>query len=296
MFISKFWVWFLFILLTILWGCSYFFMKAGMEVYSPLQMAGMRIAFASIILLPWSLWHLRRVPKNKIGLLILSGFLGNGIPAILFCLALRQHGLDTNLGGILNALTPLWVLVIGILFFKKTSNIQKTTGVLCGFAGICLLFLTKGNITLNNIELSLFIVVATMLYGININIVDTHLKDVPSLYIGTVSTLGIGIVYITLLWVGIDNQFGTAAFSLIQWNERHVWFAIALGVLNTALSNVLFYQLVKISSASFASMVTYIMPFVTIIVALFIGEVIAIQSLLCLGLILFGVFLVRRSK
>ena len=294
MFIGKFWVWFLFILLTILWGCSYFFMKAGMEVYSPLQMAGMRIAFAGIVLMPWSLWHLTKVPKNKIGLLMLSGFLGNGIPALLFCLALK--GLDTNLGGILNALTPLWVLLIGILFFKKQANSQKTLGVLCGFAGIFLLFISKGNISLHNVELSLYIVVATMMYGININIVDTYLKEIPSLYIGTVSTLGIGIAYIALLWIGIDNDYGQAAFSLIQWNERHVWFAVALGVLNTALSNVLFYQLVKISSASFASMVTYVMPFVTIIVALFIGEKIATQSLFCLVFILFGVYLVKRAK
>jgi drug/metabolite transporter (DMT)-like permease len=293
MFTGKFWVWFLFVLLTILWGCSYFFMKAGMEVYSPLQMAGMRIAFAGIILLPWSLWHLTKVPKNKIGLLTLSGFLGNGIPAILFCLALK--GLDTNLGGILNALTPLWVLLMGILFFNKKSTPQKTLGVLCGFGGICLLFLSKGNISLRNVELSLFIVVATMMYGMNINIVDKYLKDIPSLYIGTVSTLGIGICYTALLFFGIDNQYGQASFSAIQWNERHVWFAVALGVLNTALSNVLFYQLVKISSASFASMVTYVMPFVTIIVALFIGETIAIPSLFCLAFILFGVYLVKRA-
>ncbi len=291
---GKFWVWFLFIILTILWGCSYFFMKAGMEFYSPLQMASMRIAFAGIVLMPWSLYHLRKVPKNKIGLLMLSGVLGNGLPAILFCLALT--GLDTNLGGILNALTPLWVLVVGVLFFKKKSTLQKTFGVLCGFAGICILFLTKGNISVQNIELSLYIVAATMMYGININIVETYLKEVPSLYIGTVSTFGIGVAYIVLLWVGIDNDYGKAAFSAIQWNERHVWFAVALGILNTALSNVLFYELVKISSASFASMVTYVMPFVTIIVALFIGEKIAMQSLLCLGLILLGVYLVKRAK
>jgi drug/metabolite transporter (DMT)-like permease len=294
MFVSKFWVWFLFVLLTFLWGCSYFFMKAGMEVYSPLQMAGMRIAFAGIAMMPWSLWHLTKVPKNKIGLLMLSGFLGNGIPAILFCLALK--GLDTNLGGILNALTPLWVLLIGVLFFKKKSNTQKTLGVLCGFAGILLLFISKGNINLHNVELSLYIVLATMMYAININIVDTYLKDVSSLHIGTVSTLGIGICYIALLSIGIDNNFGHAAFSIIQWDERHVWFAVALGVLNTALSNVLFYQLVKISGPSFASMVTYVMPFVTIFVALIIGETIATQSLFCLSFILFGVYLVKRAK
>ena len=294
MYVGKFWVWFLFIILTILWGCSYFFMKAGMEVYSPLQMAGMRIAFAGIILMPWSLWHLTKVPKNKIGILMVSGFLGNGIPAILFCLALK--GLDTNLGGILNALTPLWVLLVGVVFFNRKTNLQKTLGVLCGFAGILLLFLAKGNINLHNVELSLYIVAATMMYGININIVDTYLREVPSLYIGTVSTFGIGVAYTALLWIGIDNDYGQAAFSAIQWNERHVWFAVALGVLNTALSNVLFYQLVKISSASFASMVTYVMPFVTIILALFIGETIALQSLLCLGLILFGVFLVKKAN
>ncbi len=293
MFISKFWVWTLFAILTLLWGCSYFFMKAGMEVYSPLQMASMRIAFAGIALLPWSLWHLSKVPKNKIGLLMISGFLGNGFPAILFCLALQ--GLGTNLGGILNSLTPLWVLLLGVLFFGKKSSTQRTLGVLSGFAGILLLFISKGNISLHHLELSLLIVAATMMYGLNINIVDKYMKDIPSLYIGTVSTLGIGICYTALLWYGIDISIGHASFSLIQWDERHVWFAVALGVLNTALSNVLFYQLVKISSASFASMVTYIMPFVTIIIALIIGETIATQSLFCLSFILFGVYLVRKS-
>ncbi len=294
MYASKFWVWFLFLLLTVLWGFSYFFMKAGLEVYTPLQMASMRIAFAGVVLLPWSLWHLTKVPKNKIWILIVSGFFGNGIPAVLFCLALK--GLDTNLAGILNALTPLWVLVIGVLFFSKKSSLQKTLGVLFGFVGVLILFLSKGDINLHNVGLSLFIVLATLMYGLNINIVDTYLKEVSSLYIGTVSTLGIAVVYITLLGVGVDGAFGTASYHLIQWNERHIWFAIALGVLNTALSNVMFFQLLKISSASFASMITYIMPFITIIIALFIGETIPKESLFCLALILTGVVLVRKSK
>lgn len=286
-------VWFLFVVLTMLWGCSYFLMKKGMEVYSPLMIASVRIASAGLLMLPWSVYHLTRVPKNKVLVLILSGFFGNGIPAVLFCLALK--GLDTNLGGILNALTPIWVLAIGILFFNKKTTLRKALGVMIGFAGICILFLSKGKISTHNIELSLYIVVATMLYGLNINLAEAYLGDVPSLYIGTVSILAVGIIYTVLIYVGIDASWAQVSYQLIQWNEPHIYYGIALGVLNTALSNILFYELVKIGSASFASMVTYIMPFVTIIIALFIGETIMWESLICLGMILTGVYMVRRG-
>jgi drug/metabolite transporter (DMT)-like permease len=287
-------VWVLFIVLSLLWGCSYFFMKKGMEMYSPLEMAAMRIASAAAIMMPWSLYHITKVPLRKIGTLTIIGFFGNGIPAILFCIALTK--LDTNLGGILNALTPIWVLFLGMVFFRKKNSLNRTIGVFCGFVGICILFLSKGKINTENLEFSLLIVVATMLYGLNINLVETYMPNVPSLHIATVSTMAVGIVYMIILAIGIDAEWGKASFSIIQWNEYHIWFAIALGVLNTAFSNILFYELVKLSSASFASMVTYVMPFVTIFIALIIGENIAWQSLICLGFILLGVYLVRKSK
>jgi drug/metabolite transporter (DMT)-like permease len=287
-------VWVLFIVLSLLWGCSYFFMKKGLELYSPLEMAAMRIASAAVIMMPWSVYHATKIRLRKLLPLTIVGFFGNGIPAILFCIALTR--LDTNLGGILNALTPIWVLFLGILFFKKKNSLFRTIGVFSGFLGICILFLSKGKISTENLELSLLIVVATMLYGLNINIVETYLPDVPSLHIATVSTMAVGIVYLIMLIGGIDASWGKASLSIIQWNEYHIWFAVALGVFNTAFSNILFYELVKLSSASFASMVTYVMPFVTIFIALFIGENIAWQSLLCLGFILVGVYLVRKSR
>ncbi len=281
---------FIFTFLVIIWGCAYWFMKQALHAYTPMQTASLRIAIASWVMLPFAIISFKKIDRRKWGWLVLSGFLGNGIPAYLYMLALTN--VDSNIAGILNALTPIWVVFLGYLFFKKRISKQKLFGVLLGFMGLLILYVSKGKFGDSDLRYTVFILLATLMYGLNINLLEQKLRDVPSRYIGYSSLLVVGLLYSVLLVFGID---GKNIFTLDLWQPEFVYVLI-LGMVGTALSNILFFSLVKRSNANFASMVTYIMPFVSIIVGYIVGEAILWQSIVCFIMILLGVWLVKKAK
>jgi drug/metabolite transporter (DMT)-like permease len=280
----------LFGFLVLLWGAAYFFMKEALHAYPPLHTALLRISIAAIAMLPLAIKHIKHVDKAKLPVIFLSGFLGNGIPAVLYMYAMQK--VDSNVAGILNALTPIWVLVIGYLFYRKKVSALKTIGILVGFAGICILFLNKGSNNETSIFHAMLVLGATCLYGFNLNVLEHHLHDVPSRYIGSISLLVVGLLYGIILLIGVQ---GESIFTLPLLRTEMIYIII-LGVVGTAFSNILFFKLIKRSNANFASMVTYIMPIVSIIIGYFANEVIAWQSLVCFAFILLGVYLVKFAK
>jgi drug/metabolite transporter (DMT)-like permease len=279
----------IFLFLVLIWGSSYFFMKQALIAFTPLQTAALRIAIAAIVLSPLALKHAYKIPKDKWKWVLLSGFLGNGIPALLFMMALSK--IDSNIGGILNATTPIWVLVIGYLFFQKKVNANKSIGILIGFIGLCIFYISKGIHQFENLSYSLYILAATCLYGININLFEAKLSSIPSTILGYCSMLLVGLVYIILLIIGIDGKTIT---ELPLWSNYMIYILI-IAIIGTAFSNILFFVLVKRSNVNVASMVTYLMPFVSILIGFFIGEKIYMSTIICFLMILVGVWCVKKN-
>ena len=279
----------IFIFLVVIWGAAYYFMKQALFVFPPLHTALLRIAIGTIAMTPFAILHLKNVEKSKLPYIFLSGFLGNGIPAVLYMYAMQK--VDSNVAGILNALTPIWVLVIGFLFYKKRVSALKTLGIVMGFAGICILFLSKGASHENSIFHAGLILIATCMYGININVIEHKLHDVPSKYLGSISMLLVGYLYLLILLFGVQGQ----SLATLPLFSKEMMYIIILGVLGTAFSNLLFFMLVKRSNANFASMVTYIMPIVSIAIGFAVGETIMWQSIVCFVMILVGVWLVKKK-
>src|SRR5680860_943546 len=81
---KKTWQWMILLFLAIIWGSSFILMKKGLEVYSHNVVAALRISIAFIFLIPFAVKYLKKVEKKYWKYLILSGILGNGIPAFLF--------------------------------------------------------------------------------------------------------------------------------------------------------------------------------------------------------------------
>ena len=133
--------WFLFSILTLIWGSSFILMKEGLVKLSAYQVAAMRIFSAGLVLMPIAIRQFRQIPKEKIKMIVLSGTIGSFIPAFLFCIA-EEH-INSSLAGILNALSPLFAIVMGVLFYQMKMTTQKITAVLVGFIGLCLLFISK---------------------------------------------------------------------------------------------------------------------------------------------------------
>lgn len=280
--------WIFFSVLSVIWGSSFILMKIGMEALSVYQVASLRIASAGIVLFPLTVQHIRSIPLNKIGIVFLSGILGSLFPSFLFCMA--ETKIDSALAGTLNALTPIFAIVTGVIIFGLQVSSKKITGILIAFSGSILLLLSKGLKDSANIYYSLLIVLATMSYGINVNMVQKYLSNISSLKIASVGLSLCAIpALLVLMFTGYFNIFTNVA------TLKGTVAASILGIFGTAIANILFYMLIKRAGMLFTSMVTYGIPVVAIFWGILDHEDIGWKQLVSLTIILAGVYIANRK-
>ena len=106
--------WILLIFVSFVWGASFILMKKGLESFTAMQVGAIRIFIASIVLLPLLIGRLKKFNRKHIKSLLIVGFLGNFIPALLFAKA--QTNVSSSLAGMLNTSFPIVALIIGTLF------------------------------------------------------------------------------------------------------------------------------------------------------------------------------------
>jgi drug/metabolite transporter (DMT)-like permease len=281
--------WGLFVLLSVIWGSSFILMKVGMYQLTPYQVASIRILSAGLVLIPFAKKALVAIPRNKIFLVILSGLLGSFFPAYLFCIAETQ--LDSSIAGILNALTPFFVILIGMSFFGLKATRVKLFGVLIGFIGLCILVTGNGHFSFQNLTYALYILLATAFYGLNVNLVGRHMQGIGSLNIASLAFVFLVVPCIVILWITGYFDLPLSSKSILQSTLA----SFVLGVMGTAVASIFFYMLIKRAGNIFASMVTYGIPFVAVLWGLWYGESINLLQIGSLGIILLGVWLVNKK-
>jgi drug/metabolite transporter (DMT)-like permease len=258
-------------------------------ILTPYEVAAIRMLAAGVIMLPFALKAIKNLPKNTLVYVVTSGLLGSFFPAFLFCIAETKVG--GGIAGSLNALTPLFVILVGALFFKLVVSTQKILGVLIGLIGSGILIYAniKGH-KIGDLVYIGFIIIATFLYGLNVNMVIKKLNGVPSLHIAA-------IAFSILIVPSLIILYCTGYFSLPLAETKYAvatTSAIVLGVLGTALASILFYTLLKRAGGIFASTVTYGIPFVAIAWGLVNHENITIFHFAGLIVILGGVYLANK--
>jgi drug/metabolite transporter (DMT)-like permease len=264
-------------------------MKKTSDDLTGWQIGAIRITAAGLVFLPFAIFHIRQVPLRKIPLIVASGMLGNLFPAFLFAIAIEKK-VNSSLAGILNSLTPLFVIVIGILFFRMKVEGKKIAGVMVGFLGLLMLSLSQGPLNLSDLGYTLLILVATLMYGINVNIVAQYLQNIAPFKLATISMSLIALPAACLCWYE-----GVFELMQIDQNALNASLIVAvLGITGTAIATVLFYSLIQRSGRIFASLVTYAIPVVTIFWGLIYGEEVTAIQVGCLGLILAGVYLANK--
>jgi len=286
----KNWIsWLVFALLAIVWGSSFILMKEGLKAFNPYQVASLRMLSAGIILLPFAYKAIKLVPGNKMGLVILSGILGNFIPAYLFCIAETQ--IDSSLAGILNSLTPMFTIIVGVLFFKVQTNFAKIIGMIIGFLGLSFLLAAGKNMSFHNLSYASLVLLATLFYGINVNIVGRYMQQLGSINVAS-------IAFAFLIIPSTCVLYHTGYFSNDFTNPivlRSLAASSVLGIVGTSIATILFYYLVKQAGMLFGSMVTYGIPIVAVAWGILDGESLNLIQIGCLGLILWDVYIVNRG-
>jgi drug/metabolite transporter (DMT)-like permease len=282
--------WLVFVVLALIWGSSFILMKLSKEHLNGYQIGAVRIFSAGLVFFPFAVVHVTRIPWRKVLLVALSGLLGNLLPAFLFAIAIEKK-IDSALAGILNSLTPLFVIVIAALFFRAKVPQKKVMGVIIGFVGLLILSLAKGGVRFDNYIYALLILLATLMYGLNVNVVTHYLKDVDPIKMATVS-----LAIMCLLSLGVLWQQDVFSMALYDEGARiSIFYAALLGVVGSAIATMLFYALIKRAGGLFASMVTYAIPIVAIFWGVLAGEQVTGIQISCLALILGGVYLANKA-
>jgi drug/metabolite transporter (DMT)-like permease len=277
-------------ILAIIWGSSFILMKRALLVYTPLQVGAFRILTAFIFLLPFIIGHFKKINKANWKYFIATGFLGNGIPSILFPLA--ETKINSALAGMINSLTPIFTLIVGVLIFKMKVGRNKIIGLGIGLLGAILLIVGDGNGIGEANMFALYVVIAAICYAFSINILNYKLRETDSIRNTGFALMFTGIPMAIVLFGGdFVNRTTTTPGSVLS-----LVCIILLGMLSTALSTVLFNKLIKTSGGLAASSVTYLIPIVAIMWGFWDNEVFGLNHLVGLVLILFGVYLVNRQK
>ncbi len=284
--------WTILIVLALVWGTSFILIKRGLEVYSAGEVGALRILAACFFLLPVSLPKLRKLSARHLKLLLGIGMLGSFIPAFLF--ALGQTQLDSGITGVLNGLTPVFVLLVGALFFKQKFEKAKYLGVALAFVGTAILLFSGSDNGLSGFNYyAIFIVLATVCYGTNLNIIKYYLADLNAVVITGVSILLVGPFAGIYLLVGTEfsEKLATTPGAV-----EALGYVSLLGVMSTSIALILFNKLVQITTPIFSSMVTYLIPIVALTWGILDGEKLVTSQLLAIAAILAGVFITNRGK
>jgi drug/metabolite transporter (DMT)-like permease len=281
--------WFILFVLVLIWGSSFILIKKGLEAYTSNELGALRIIITFLCLSPQALKRLSSLPVRKTGLLTLSGITGSGIPVFLFAYA--ETGIESSVTGILNSLTPLFTLVIGLALFGIRTKWFNIAGVFLGLAGAVGLLTVSGSRDFSfNLSFGIYVIVATVFYAINANMIKRWLHDVDSLTITSVSFFMMGIP--ALIYLLVFTKFLQHSVHQPGTLSGLGYIAI-LAIAGTAFALVLYNKLIKQTSAVFASSVTYLMPVIAILWGMLDGEPFRFVYLFWINLIMAGVVLVN---
>jgi len=290
-FTSKYLHWILLFTLVIIWGSSFILMKRSLEYFSPFELGALRIAFAGLALLPFAFKRMKGISPKTWLQLIIVGLIGNTIPAFLFAYA--QTGIPSSQAGILNSTTPLFAMLVGLIFYKIKISWWNVLGIFIGLWGAVLIIYGTGDGNLQfNFFYSALVLIASILYAFNLNLIKEHLANVESFTIAVISyfvLLGPVLIY---LFVGTDF------IHTIQepGNLQGLIYPAILGVVGSAVAISIFNILIKLKSVLFAASVTYMIPIVALFFGILDGEKFAPINFLWVAAILGGVLLVNKKK
>ena len=273
-----------FILLAALWGASFLFMRLGTLEFGPLPTAGLRVAIASLALLPVmlsrGLWPQLRQHWKPV---MICGLINSAIPFALFSFALLS--ISTGLSSILNATVPLFGALVAWLWLGDKPGTSRTVGLVIGFIGVALLASGKasfkpdasGAVTALGI---LACLLATLSYAVAASFTRRYLSGLNSLMVATGSQIGaaLGLALPTLL------MWPVQAPSLKAWGAL-----LALGILCTAVAYVLFFRLIEQLGPARAITVTFTIPVFAVFYGVtLLGETVTTWMLFCGVIVLCG--------
>ncbi len=288
---KRFLSWLILTGLVLTWGSSFILIKRGLEVFSPAVVGSLRVTITFLILMPFAFSRIGKMKSKDLMWLGISGFIGNLLPAFLFAKA--QTGINSSTAGLLNSLTPLFTLLVGLSLFGMKTRWINVLGVIIGLLGAAGMISQSGGHSFEfNISYASYIILATVFYAINVNLIKTKLSHIDSLGITSLTFSLVGIPALAILLFGTDFTSQITQPGAMQG----LGYIAILAIVGTGIAMIAFNVLIKITSALFASSVTYLIPVVAILWGIADSEQFEPEYIVWIGMIIGGVILVNRKK
>ena len=265
--VNKSWIW-QYLALGIAWGCSFIFIKLGLEFLTPVGVAFGRVSLGALTLITYARLRKISLPRNpKIwGHLVFLALSLNVIPGILFAQAETQ--VTSILAGIINAVTPLMTLVAIMLFFRseKVSR-EQIIGLLVGFLGVLTVLGAWRGLGDNPPSAILALLIAVTCYGFSFPYSRKFVlpKQIQPEALAATQVLIASIILLPFYLIdGIAKE---------EYRPGPVFAMMALGIFGSGFAYLWNFHIMQAAGSAIASSVTFVTPVVAVIVGvIFLGE------------------------
>ncbi|QFU93871.1 DMT family transporter [Amycolatopsis sp. YIM 10] len=277
--------------LALMWGSSFFWIKLGLHAFSPVQLVLARLVLGAGVLLLLCLLNRHRLPSDRRLWfhLAVAGLFHCALPFLLF--AIGEQTVDSGITGVINATTPLWALLVAVLWgMERKLGLAKGAGLVLGLAGTALIFApwqASGLLSWG----ALACLAASASYGFVFVYEERHLSrsgSSPIVLAGTQMLLASGFILLAMPVGGTTPvHFDLGAFVAVA----------VLGVFSTGIAFAMNYRLLETEGAVAASTVGYLLPVVSVLLgSLFLSEQLDLRVLAGMVIVLAGVALTRVRK
>ncbi|WP_253771178.1 DMT family transporter [Goodfellowiella coeruleoviolacea] len=276
--------------LALLWGSSFLWIKLALGGFSPVQIALVRLALGAAVLV--ALTYSRSHPLPRDGRvwahMVVAALFGNAVPFVLFGIGEQQ--VSSGVAGVLNATTPLWALLLGLVVnHERRIQPVRLLGLLLGFAGTLLIFAPWQEAGLTSWG-ALACLGAAGSYAVSYAYIGRHLT-------------GRGLAPTALSATQLVTATGLTALAVPVAGTQHVHLSLAavlavvvLGVFGTGLAFVINYRLIADEGATNATTVGYLLPVVSVLLgAVALDEQLNLRVVAGMLVVLVGVALTRRQ-
>lgn len=266
--------WSLLILLSVLWGGAYFFAGVAVRELPPLTVVLARVFIAAIALLPlfWYLGH--SLPKSIVSWLPFFGMgvLNNVIPfGLIFA---GQTHITVGLSSIINAMTPLFAVIVLASFQQERLTVNRFIGVLLGLVGVAVLRGFDGPVDAGQSLGIMLCIGAAISYAFAALWGRRFLAGVPAVKSATCQLMCSTLIMVVV--VSIVDQ----PWTLTLPSQKAIWSIVILAVFGTALAYIVFFKILTRAGAGNAMLVTLLIPITAMVLGnLFLDEAIKIKEI-----------------
>jgi drug/metabolite transporter (DMT)-like permease len=279
------------LLLSAIWGASFLLIRIAVGSFPPAWVAMLRLLFGAAFLWTVLLTKRRKLPPFRlIAALLLVAFFNNAIPFLLF--PLGERSVPSNIAAVLNATTPIWTLILGMIFTGRKAEGSTIPGVVLGFLGVVLVVYSHGTseaaTSRHDYLLGIaFIACASLAYAIATVLAKARLAGLDPIGLATTQ------LSLALLMVAPIALFGSHPTAV---QPGSLAAAITLGVLGSGLAYLLYYSLLDRVSSTRVVSVTYLGPIWGLFWGKLAHETIAPTAYAGVAIVIAGLVLLSRTS